>query len=155
MSVCDFIYCTKLTISMPIKLVIIRSQDVETHVLFIFLSYSASQQHFPSFLPPSDGNWLQGASPPECKSLISDRKGPKTTDDRVSFVSAMSLHVCRCHLSLVFGMVWRCGEIHNDYKVVRLYHGKILFYWEFLAVDYYEDDSFLNCTVQLIMIIIV
>lgn len=62
-----------------------------------------------------------------------------------------------CLLLLSFSSVWYdvdgCGEIPTAYNVVCFSHGSILFYWVFLPVNYYEDDSFLSCTVWLIIML--
>lgn len=74
----------------------------------------------------------------------------KARDPRPQNVLCFS-YALTCLLLLSFSSVWYdvdgCGEIPTAYNVACFSHGSILFYWVFLPVNYYEDDSFLSCTV--------
>lgn len=59
----------------------------------------------------------------------------------MSLPSAMTLHLCCCHLSLVSGMdELDGGEFPIAYKAMYLSHGNTLFSWAVLPANCYEDD---------------
>lgn len=64
-----------------------------------------------------------------------DRQGPKGFGSRISLATAVPLHFCCCHFSLVFAMAWvNLRGFPNVYKVVRFSHGNIM---DYKAVELY------------------
>lgn len=63
---------------------------------------------------------------------LSDRQGPKTTDSRMYFASAVTSRLLLASFSGLWYNVNGCGEIPTACNVVCLSPGIVLFYWAIL-----------------------